>query len=124
MKNILSTIKLIASSKHGINCLPQYPMLFKSSQKDLGTYLLKRLVRFHTKLEELNYSLILKRSNHLVYFRKSRKWRKKVSYDCRKRVADGRLRIKGKFVTREQVCSQLGFENLDDYTAEQIKELM
>lgn len=36
--------------------------------------------------------------------RKRRIWRKKVSYDCRKKVADGRLRIKGKFVTREQAC--------------------
>jgi hypothetical protein len=41
-------------------------------------------------------------------FRKKRIWRKKVSYDCRKKVADGRLRIKGKFVTREQACEQLG----------------
>lgn len=31
--------------------------------------------------------------------KKRRVWRKKVSYDCRKKVADGRLRIKGKFVT-------------------------
>lgn len=45
-----------------------------------------------------------------------RKWRKKVSYDCRKKVADSRLRIKGKFVTREQVCEQLGIGNLDSYT--------
>ena len=47
-----------------------------------------------------------------------------MSYDCRKRVADGRLRIKGKFVTREQICEQLGFENLDNYTAEEIKEML
>jgi hypothetical protein len=44
----------------------------------------------------------------LLRFRKKRIWRKKVSYDCRKKVADGRLRIKGKFVTREQACEQLG----------------
>ena len=31
--------------------------------------------------------------------KKSRVWRKKVNYDCRKKVADERLRIKGKFVT-------------------------
>ena len=47
-----------------------------------------------------------------------------MSYDCRKRVADGRLRIKGKFVTREQICEQLGFERLENYTAEEIKELL
>lgn len=31
-------------------------------------------------------------------------WKKKVNYDCRKKVADGRLRIKGKFVTIDQAC--------------------
>lgn len=38
------------------------------------------------------------------YMEKKRRrvWRKKVNYDCRKKVADGRLRIKGKFVTYEQ----------------------
>lgn len=30
--------------------------------------------------------------------RNKRKWLKKVSYDCRKHVADNRLRIKGRFV--------------------------
>lgn len=34
--------------------------------------------------------------------KRRRVWRKKVNYDCRKKVADGRLRIKGKFVTYEQ----------------------
>jgi hypothetical protein len=32
--------------------------------------------------------------------RKRRIWKKKINYDCRKKVADNRLRIKGKFVTR------------------------
>lgn len=40
--------------------------------------------------------------------RKQRIWKKKVSYDCRKKVADKRLRIKGRFVTREQACAILG----------------
>ena len=53
-----------------------------------------------------------------MQFRKRRIWRKKVSYDCRKKVADGRLRIKGKFVTREQACEQLGLESLDNYSAD------
>lgn len=34
--------------------------------------------------------------------RQNRNWNRKVSYDCRKKVADSRLRIKGRFVTREQ----------------------
>ena len=57
---------------------------------------------------ESSYSNILKKSMFFCYFRKKRIWKKKVSYDCRKKVADGRLRIKGKFVTREQACEQLG----------------
>lgn len=40
--------------------------------------------------------------------KKRRVWQKKVNYDCRKKVADCRLRIKGKFVTLEQACEQLG----------------
>ena len=56
--------------------------------------------------------------------RKLRKWRKKVSYDCRKKVADSRLRIKGKFVTRVQVCEQLGTVDMDIYTGDEIKELL
>lgn len=44
-----------------------------------------------------------------------------MSYDCRKKVADGRLRIKGKFVTREQACLLLGLDSLEHYSAEEIK---
>ena len=60
----------------------------------------------------------------MILFRKRRIWKKKVSYDCRKKVADGRLRIKGKFVTREQACEQLGLDNLDSYNAEEIKDML
>jgi hypothetical protein len=34
--------------------------------------------------------------------RKRRNWNRKVYYDCRKKVADSRLRIKGRFITRVQ----------------------
>ena len=34
--------------------------------------------------------------------RKKRIWHKRIEYDCRKKVADKRLRIKGRFVTKEQ----------------------
>lgn len=35
------------------------------------------------------------------YKNKKRSWAKKISYDCRKRVADTRLRIKGRFISKK-----------------------
>jgi CCT motif len=35
--------------------------------------------------------------------KKKRTWKKRIHYDCRKKVADSRLRIKGRFVTRNKV---------------------
>ena len=34
--------------------------------------------------------------------RNQRKWGKRIHYRCRKQVADNRMRIKGRFVTKEQ----------------------
>lgn len=48
--------------------------------------------------------------------KKRRVWKKKVNYDCRKKVADKRLRIKGKFVTMDQACEQLGKADLSGYS--------
>lgn len=56
--------------------------------------------------------------------KKRRVWKKKVSYDCRKKVADERLRIKGKFVTHEQACNQLGIQNVIGKSPEEIKEML
>lgn len=35
------------------------------------------------------------------YKNKKRNWKKKISYDCRKKVADARLRIKGRFISKK-----------------------
>lgn len=35
------------------------------------------------------------------YKNKKRNWKKKISYDCRKKVADARMRIKGRFISKK-----------------------
>ena len=35
------------------------------------------------------------------YKNKRRNWIRKISYDCRKRVADSRLRVKGRFISKK-----------------------
>eukprot|EP00826_Nyctotherus_ovalis_P058751 TRINITY_DN8103_c0_g1_i8.p1 TRINITY_DN8103_c0_g1~~TRINITY_DN8103_c0_g1_i8.p1 ORF type:complete len:500 (-),score=121.26 TRINITY_DN8103_c0_g1_i8:161-1660(-) len=60
------------------------------------------------KVGGLSLSERQKKIRHYLEKRKHRIWKKKISYDCRKKVADKRLRIKGRFVTREQAYSLLG----------------
>eukprot|EP00826_Nyctotherus_ovalis_P061223 TRINITY_DN8690_c0_g1_i8.p1 TRINITY_DN8690_c0_g1~~TRINITY_DN8690_c0_g1_i8.p1 ORF type:complete len:446 (-),score=14.81 TRINITY_DN8690_c0_g1_i8:233-1570(-) len=45
--------------------------------------------------------------------RKKRNWKKKISYACRRQVAQERLRIRGRFGTKEQVYSTLGIKAED-----------
>jgi hypothetical protein len=59
-----------------------------------------------------NISWLERKYKVLKYIEKKKKriWKKKINYDCRKKVADNRLRVKGKFVTKEQACHVLGVE--------------
>lgn len=55
--------------------------------------------------------------------RKRRIFSKKVSYDCRKKVADQRIRIKGRFVTKTQALELLAIPD-DELTIDRIKVLL
>mmetsp|Transcript_32948 Transcript_32948/g.57775 ORF Transcript_32948/g.57775 Transcript_32948/m.57775 type:complete len:183 (+) Transcript_32948:7269-7817(+) len=66
-----------------MHTLPK-PMLYPSAKK-IGTLSIEeRRMKVHRFLEK----------------RKKRNFSKKVSYDCRKRVADNRIRVKGRFITK------------------------
>lgn len=51
-----------------------------------------------------NLSLEERKTKVSMYLakRKKRSWHKKISYACRRRVAEKRLRIKGRFASKEQ----------------------
>lgn len=66
------------------------------------------------KVGTLDISERRKKIQRYLEKRQKRIWQKKISYDCRKKVADKRLRVKGRFVTREQAFDLIGIteENL------------
>lgn len=76
------------------------------------------------KIGVLSASERRKKIMHYLEKRKRRIWKKKISYDCRKKVADKRLRIKGRFVTREQAYSLLGATPADLANNELLKTLI
>lgn len=59
------------------------------------------------KIGGLTFEERLLRVNRYREKRGRRVWNRKVSYQCRKKVADNRIRIKGRFVTKEDALKLL-----------------
>ena len=54
-----------------------------------------------------------------------KRWEKKISYDVRKKVADSRLRDKGRFVTKKQAMEMLSLTGREEeFTMDQLKEML
>ncbi|MGK3761434.1 MAG: hypothetical protein ACI8RD_013752 [Bacillariaceae sp.] len=92
LKNSVHIATLPSSLSGGVSSSAQSPPTFQMEllNKDgrIGIYLPEarrlRIARFHAK-------------------RKMRIWRKRIKYDCRKKLADSRPRIKGRFVKRSDM---------------------
>ena len=78
----------LSASNNAQNGPPTFQMELLNKDGRIGIYLPEarrlRIARFHAK-------------------RKMRIWRKRIKYDCRKKLADSRPRIKGRFVKRSDM---------------------
>ena len=76
------------SSNSNVSTPATFQMELLNKDGRIGIYLPEarraRIARFHAK-------------------RKMRIWRKRIKYDCRKKLADSRPRIKGRFVKRSDM---------------------
>lgn len=61
-----------------------------------------RLPRVRKQIGKLTYEERQRKIERYRAKRTSRVWKKRISYSCRKRVADKRIRIKGRFVSKEE----------------------
>ncbi len=69
-------------------------------------------------------SLIERRMKIQKYLakKKSRVWKKKISYDCRKRVADHRIRIKGRFIRKAEAVKIMQLYKFEKPPAQEKRE--
>ncbi|CAG9327362.1 unnamed protein product [Blepharisma stoltei] len=90
-----STKEKPESTKYENQLLPK-PQIMYSNTAKIGTLTLEER---HLKLQKFWEK------------RKKRNFSKKISYECRKRVADDRIRIRGRFVSKIQAEALRGLEN-------------
>jgi hypothetical protein len=112
-QELLSGLTLPAEVEEYINNSKIFHQIKAPIQKKIGTLTLEeRRAKIERYLEK----------------RKRRTWNKRVNYDCRKKVADNRLRIKGRFVTKTQAFSMLEsigiYPDPDKITSTEIKDLL
>lgn len=93
----------VALSPHLSEDEDQKCILPKSSEKKSPIlYLHKNHLNVSMKIGTLTYEQRQIKLKRYREKKKNRVWSKKINYNCRKKVAENRLRIRGRFVKKEQ----------------------